>query len=70
MDAETVRDAFSKALGPEWDVSVTLPEYLRQWSITATNGQCTWTPQWSTLLLDMPGRLDEVAETLGRRART
>lgn len=67
MDAETVRDAFSKALGPEWDVSVTLPEYIGQWVITATDGRRTCSTQWSTLMLDMPGKLEELAEAFAQR---
>ncbi|WP_274284927.1 hypothetical protein [Actinomycetospora lutea] len=67
MDAGTVRDAFSTALGPEWDVSVTRPGYLGQWVITATYGRRTCSTQWSTLMLDMPGRLEELAEAFARR---
>jgi hypothetical protein len=66
MDAETVRDAFSEALGPEWNVSVTLPDYLEQWIITASNGARTRSAQWSTLMFDMPGKLEEVAEAFAR----
>jgi hypothetical protein len=68
MDAETVRNAFSKALGPGWDVSVELPEYSAQWRIRATDGRRTRSEQWSTLMVDIPGKLDELAEAFARRA--
>jgi hypothetical protein len=66
MDAETVRDAFSKALGPGWEISVSLPEYAGQWVIIASDGTQTRTARWSTLILDVPGRLEEVAEAFAR----
>jgi hypothetical protein len=68
MDAETVRDAFSKALGPEWNVSVTRPDYIEQWIITASKGAQTRSAQWSTLMFDVPGKLEEVAEAFAQRA--